>query len=231
MWKVIKPIPILLASVAFAAAPRPVITEIMYDPTSPESEDKQTEWVEIYNAGDAALNLQGYQLTSGTTADPHAARQKYVFRRDVLLPPHRYLVVGVGSASCYEGYGLPTFGVYCDEARYAWLTNGGDSVALRDAKKNVIDEVVYANESPWPITRNGGSIQFICPPGEDPQVANDQGKNWVASGASNSEEFKGHGRGTPGGPPKAGATTRPSSGDVATTKPSRPERSASAKKK
>jgi hypothetical protein len=51
----------------------------------------------------------------------------------------------------------------------------------------------------------------------------------VASGASNSEEFKGHGRGTPGGPPKV-ATTKPSS-DVATTKPARPERSASAKKR
>ena len=86
-------------------------------------------------------------------------------------------------------------------------------MAIRDAKKNVIDEVVYVNESPWPITRNGGSIQFICPPGEDPQVANDEGKNWVASGASNSQEFKGHGRGTPGGPPKLPTT------QVATTQP------------
>ena len=228
MWKAI---PILLASAAFAAAPKPVITEIMYDPTSPESEDRQTEWVEICNFGEEPVNLQGFQLTSGTAADPHAARQKYVFRRDVILPPHGYLVVGVGSASSYDGYGLPTFGVYCDESRYAWFTNGGDSIALRDPKKIVIDEVVYANESPWPITRSGGSIQFICPSDEDPQAANDQGKNWVASGASNSEEFKGHGRGTPGAPPKVGATTRPSSDDVATTKPSRPQRSASAKQK
>jgi hypothetical protein len=228
MWRAI---PILLVSVAFAATPKPVITEIMYDPASPESEEKQTEWVEIYNAGDAPLNLQGWQITSGTAADLHAARQKYVFRRDVILPPHGYLVVGVGSASSYQSYGLPTFGVYCDESRYAWFTNGGDSIALRDPKKNVIDEVVYSNESPWPITRNGGSIQFVCPSGEDPQLANDQGKNWIASGASNSEEFEGHGRGTPGAAPKIGATTRTSSDDVATTKPSRPQRSASAKKK
>jgi hypothetical protein len=220
---------LLFLLLALGAAPKPVITEIMYDPTSPESEDKQTEWVEIYNAGDGALNLQGWQLTSGTAADPHAARQKYVFRRDVVLAAHGYLVVGVGSASSYDGYDLPPFGVYCDESRYAWFTNGGDSIALRDPKKIVIDEVVYANESPWPITRSGGSIQFICPSGEDPQVANDQGKNWVASGASNSEEFKGHGRGTPGAAPNV-ATTKPSS-EVATTKPSRPQRSASAKKK
>lgn len=231
MGKAFRVLLVVVAVSSLAAAPKPVITEIMYDPASPESEDRQTEWVEIYNAGDAPANLQGWQLTSGTTADPHAARQKYVFRRDVTIPPHAYLVVGVGSASSYDGYGLPTFGVYCDEARYAWFTNGGDSVALRDAKKNVIDEVVYANESPWPIVRNGGSIQFVCPPGEDPQKANDDGKNWVASGASNAQEFKGHGRGTPGAPPKVAPTTQSVADSAAATKPARPERSASAKKK
>ena len=196
------------------AQPRLVITEIMYDPTSSESEDKQTEWVEIQNVGDAPVNLQGYLLTSGTKADPHAVRQKYVFR-DVTIAPQAYLVVGIGSAAGYSSYELPPFGVHCDEARYAWFTNSGDSVALRDAKKNVIDEVVYTGESPWPVSRNGGSIQFVCPAGEDPQSANDEGKNWVASGVSNSSEFKGHGRGTPGTAPKV------TTAQVATTQPTR----------
>jgi len=207
---------IVLIGAAPTTQPRPklVITEIMYDPTSPESDEKETEWIEIFNFGDDSVNLQGMMLTSGTTAELHAAKQKYVFR-DVSLPPHEYLIVGVGSAASYEGYGLPPFGVYCDEARYAWLSNAQDSIALRDAKKTIIDEVVYSNESPWPITRHGGSIQFIAPAGIDPQVANDDGKNWVASGASNSDEFKGHGRGTPGGPVKGSATTRPTAAHAA----------------
>jgi hypothetical protein len=201
-----------------ASPPKLVITEIMYDPASPESDEQQTEWVEIQNYGDTPVNLQGCQLTSGTKADPHAARQRYTFR-DVTVRPHAYLVVGIGSAGMYQPYDLPPFGVYCDESKYAWFTNAGDSVALRDARKQVIDEVVYANESPWPITRSGGSIQFVCPVGEDPQLANDQGKNWVASGVSNSEEFTGHGRGTPGAAPKV-ASTQPSR-EGATTKPAR----------
>ena len=209
---------IVLVGAAPTTQPRPrlVITEIMYDPTSPESDEKETEWIELKNFGEESVNLQGLMLTSGTTAELHAAKQKYVFR-DISLAPGGYLVVGVGAAKCYEGFDLPPFGIYCDEARYAWLSNSTDSIALRDAKKNVIDEVVYANESPWPITRHGGSIQFICPPGENPQQANDDGKNWVASGVSNSDEFKGHGRGTPGNPikevtnaAKPNATTRPS---------------------
>jgi hypothetical protein len=82
-------------------------------------------------------------------------------------------------------------------------------VALRDVKGNVIDEVVYSAEGPWPAAnRAGGSIQFVAPAGEDPAKANDEAKNWVASGAGNSEEFKGHGRGTPGAAPKP-ATTQP----------------------
>src|SRR4051794_25160865 len=35
--------------VAASAPPKLVITEIMYDPLSPESDDQQTEWVEIHN--------------------------------------------------------------------------------------------------------------------------------------------------------------------------------------
>src|SRR6266496_3886069 len=49
----------LLISSAAVAAPKLVITEIMYDPTSPESDDQQTEWVEIQNAGAQTINLQG----------------------------------------------------------------------------------------------------------------------------------------------------------------------------
>jgi len=206
-WGIVLLAALIGAAPAPTAQPRPklVITEIMYDPTSPESEENETEWVEIQNFGETSINLQGLMLTSGTTAEPHAAKQKYVFR-DASLPPHEYLVIGIGAASCYQDYGLPAFGVYCDESHYAWLSNTTDSVAIRDAKKNVIDEVVYSNDSPWPVSRHGGSIQFICPEGADPQLANDEGKNWVASGVSNSDEFKGHGRGTPGKPPKTAAT-------------------------
>ena len=46
-----------------------------------------------------------------------------------------------------------------------------------------------------------GNVKFLAPEGEDPGKANDEPKNWVASGVSNSEEFPGHGRGTPGKPP------------------------------
>src|SRR5688572_9212667 len=60
--------------------PRPslVITEIMYDPQSPESDDVQTEWVEIHNRGAQPANLRGLQITSGGRGKVHDAKQKFV---------------------------------------------------------------------------------------------------------------------------------------------------------
>src|SRR5436309_1904281 len=134
---------LVLASTV-VAAPKLVITEIMYDPTSPESDDQQTEWVEIQNLGEQTINLQGYQITSGSKTRPHDPKQRFVIR-DAKIEPGKYLLIGVGSASAYAPFNLPHMGVYCDESHYAWLTNGGDSVAIRDDKGKIIDEVVYSD--------------------------------------------------------------------------------------
>jgi hypothetical protein len=72
----------------------------------------------------------------------------------------------------------------------------------------VLDEVIYATDTPWPIVKNSGSsLQFLAPAGVDPAIANDDAKNWVASDSTNSDAFPEHGRGTPG--KAAGAATQP----------------------
>src|SRR6266487_5725636 len=87
----------LLISSAAVAAPKLVITEIMYDPTSPESDDQQTEWVEIQNAGAQTINLQGYQITSGSKTKPHDPKQRFVIR-DAKIEAGKYLLIGIGSS-------------------------------------------------------------------------------------------------------------------------------------
>ena len=193
--------------------PRPllVITEIMYDPQSGETADAQTEWVEILNRSPQAANLKGFQITSGVRGKIHDPKQRFTLG-DVVIGAGEHAVIGIGAASCYGEFKLPPFAAHCGETKYAWLTNTGDSIAIRDPNGRIIDEVVYETESPWPAAnRAGGSIQFIAlSGGEDAVKANDDPKNWVACNAENSDEFKGHGRGTPGSAPKsADATTQP----------------------
>ena len=204
------------------AAPKLVITEIQYDPSSEESDDQQTEWVEIQNVGAESVNLKGYQLTSGSKAKPHDAKQRFVLG-DLSIAPGAYMVIGIGSKSCYEEFDLPTMAAYAGESKYAWLTNESDSVAIRDPKGKVIDEVIYDSKSPWPVIRNSGStLQFIAPEGEDPVEANDDPRNWVASNSTNSDLFPKHGRGTPGGPPKQNApASQASAKSPPTTRPSK----------
>ena len=204
---------LLLSSIGAAPSRTPalvklIITEIQYDPASEESDDLQTEWVEICNVGKTPANLQGFQVTSGTKARPHEPKQRFVLG-DVTLKPNEHAVIGIGTPAAYENLNLPSFIAHAGETRYAWLTNGGDSVAIRDAKGVVIDEVVYEIEAPWPIVKSSGStIQFTGKPGEDPAAANDDAANWVASDSTNSDAYEGHGRGTPGATPKS-ATTKP----------------------
>jgi hypothetical protein len=190
-----------LCLLCVAAAPKLAITEIQYDPRSEESDDQQTEWVEIWNYGAESVDLKGFQITSGSKARPHDAKQRFVLGA-ISIAPQQHLVIGIGTRECYSDFELPTFAAYASEEHYAWFTNDGDSVAIRDAKAKVIDEVVYEVTAPWPVVRNSGStIQLVVPQGAegaDPKEANDKAENWVASNSTNSESFKNHGRGTPG---------------------------------
>jgi hypothetical protein len=103
---------------------------------------------------------------------------------------------------------------HCGEVKTPWLANGGDSVAIRDEKGQLIDQVIYQVAAPWPEQAMGCSIQFIAPSGEaDPAAANDDPKNWVISDGANSQTFLAHGMGSPGsGPGSAPATTQPAAG-------------------
>jgi hypothetical protein len=202
---------IIAAGPSSSHKPRLIITEIQYNPTSPEQDETQTEWVEIRNVGGESVNLKGIQLTSGTKAKPRDAKQRYVLG-DGTIAPGAYAVIGIGMADSYKSFGLPAMIAHCGEQKYAWLVNGGDGVALRDERGDVIDEVVYDAESPWPLTNPGCSLQYVGPAGPDGAAANDDPKNWVASDEKNADAFDGHGRGTPGGPPKP--TTRPAGQDA-----------------
>src|SRR5688572_17575361 len=205
---------VLLASTAFAEAPKLVITEIQYDPTSAEREEQQTEWVEIYNAGGEDVSLKGLQITSGMHTKPDSVKQRYALT-DGVVKPGEYIVIGVGTAESYAGIGLPAIGAFCGVVKMPWLANGGDSVAIRDEKGQVIDQVIYQVAAPWPEKSMGCSIQFIPPTSAaDLAEANDDPKNWVISNGANAQTFLGHGMGSPGSGPGSAPTTQPFTSNV-----------------
>ena len=144
-----------------AASEAIVISEISYNP--PESGSDSTEFIELYNPGSSAVNLEGYSFTSGVV---------YTFP-NISIAANSYLVVGIDSVALQNVYGV---------SAYQWssggLSNGGEPIALKDDSGNLVDSLRYDDNSPWPTDPDGGGASVVlCNTSSD----NTDGNNWAAS--------------------------------------------------
>ncbi|CAA6829345.1 MAG: internalin, putative [uncultured Aureispira sp.] len=140
-----------------------VITEIMYN--SPEGGTDSLEFVEIYNNGNADVDLTNYTL-SGIT---------YTFPA-VTLPVGGYYVIGVNASAFNTVYGFAADGIAT-----GGLSNSGEAVMISNAMGMVLDSVFYEDNAPWPTSPDGdGSSLILCDPASD----NADGTNWSAATTS-----------------------------------------------
>lgn len=154
-----------------------VVTELMIDPTA--CADTAAEWIEVYNAGDLAVDLAGLQLRdeSGTVG---------VIGTRLVVEAGAYAVLGTGSASGWcAASGAAPDGFY---GRSPALNNTGDLVWLLDPAGRVLDTIPRLR-APSP----GVAIALDLPVPD--ALLNDDPAAWVAASASLGFE-----RGTPGGP-------------------------------
>jgi len=136
-----------------------VITEIMY---SPPGTDSDNEYLELYNNDTEAVNLEGYYFGAGIDDTLH----------NVTLMPGDYLVLAVDSV-IFEGlYGVAAF-----QWTSGGLSNGGETIELRDPLGNVVDEVPYDDTGDWPEEADGsGAALVLC----DPSADNSMASSWIA---------------------------------------------------
>lgn len=204
---------------ALAAAPvfgQVIITEIMYNPDSyeggvgPDDPPNQTEWIEIYNAGDKEVDLQGYFLQDEdgkTEGLPESAK----------IAPGEAIVLIPGTQSVTDfraawGKGFQVFkldGWAKGDNPLANLANSpsdkNEILTLCDKDGKVIDEVNYDDEGDWPKDEPDGPSIALKPDALD-AAKNDDGKNWVrsekgklgAENANKTEEYSDADLGSPG---------------------------------
>jgi len=144
---------------AHADPPSVVISEIMYHPLS----DGADEFLELYNAGDTYVDLEGWRLEGAALVLPAGA----------FLAPGEFLVLAEDAARFNDTYGfIPDF-VYP-----GGLDNGGERLALYDAMGTLVDSVTYDDMGDWPPTAdgNGPSLEVI-----DVLEANESPRNWHSS--------------------------------------------------
>jgi len=141
-----------------------VITEIMYNPAAAAD---TMEYIEFYNNGPNAINMNGYTVSQGIS---------YTFPA-VTINSGAYLLIARDSSAISNVYGLTA---------YEWasgdnLSNSGEQLVLKNNLGNTIDSVDYADSSPWPTSPitpdgDGPSIELV-----DLTADNGVASSWVAS--------------------------------------------------
>lgn len=168
-----------------------LISEIMYNPDSYEggigkdAPPNQTEWVELYNAGDEAVSLAGFFLQDedGKT-QPLPDSVKIEPGEAIVLIPGVQSVADF-QAAWGEGFQIfPLDGWAVGENSMNNLSNSpsetNEILTLRNAEGDIVDEVNYDDEGDWPSDNPDGPSITLKPDALDPKK-NDDGKNWVRS--------------------------------------------------
>ncbi len=139
---------------------RLVITEFMYN--NPGVDDY--EFIEVFNAGDIVLHLEGYRFTQGIT---------FTFPALTLMP-NEYVLVAIDSVQFRQAFNLTAFQWDAGQA----LNNTGELIILEDASGNILDSLRYSAMGPWPVEANGGGSSLqLCDPASDNSLAS----NWAPS--------------------------------------------------
>ncbi|MEZ5325570.1 MAG: lamin tail domain-containing protein [Verrucomicrobiales bacterium] len=145
----------LLCSCCFADV---VINEIHYEPAELE---ELSEFIELHNTGDTAVDMAGWALRDGVT---------YTFPEGALIDAAGYLVIARNVDAVRAAHGVAALGPW--EGR---LSNKGERVELEDAEGKRVDVVEYGLAFPWPTgsAGGGGSMELI-----NPSLDNDLGGSW-----------------------------------------------------
>lgn len=129
------------------------IVELMYNPVGVND----LEYIELLNVGGSAIDLTGVQLTDFSTGGytfsggTLAAGERIVVAQDVAAFQSQYPSVSNVEASPYSGS----------------LSNGGETVTLKDALRSVIQSFTYSDDpsAGWPAAADGTgpSLEYIGP--------------------------------------------------------------------
>ncbi|MGI9240035.1 MAG: tandem-95 repeat protein, partial [Verrucomicrobiales bacterium] len=171
------------------AAEAILISEIMYHPAS---ENNAEEFIEIFNSGDAVIDVGGWRFTSGINFTLPTA----------MIPPGGYLVVAADPTAFTDAYGEVPLLVG------GWsggLSNRGERLRLVDSVGNESDDFNYSDQGDWAQRQsftNGGELGWEWFAAHDgggsslelinTGLTNKSGQNWAPStgaptpGAANS---------------------------------------------
>lgn len=138
-----------------------VINEIHANP--PENHIPE-EFIELFNPSPSVQDLGGWRLSSAVD---------FVFPPGTTIAPGAFLLIAEDPATLQATQGVTALGPFEGN-----LNSSGETVRLRNADDEVVDEVDYKVGFPWPVASDGGgaSLELI-----NPSLDNSLGSSWRAS--------------------------------------------------
>ncbi len=144
---------LLSSAAALADTDEIVITEIMYN-----SSGVDVEWIELYNRSGTNLDLAGWYVL-----DEDDGHEK-IFLDGVMLAQGDVLIVIEYESAFVAQYGNLITNYHPNTFGGRWgLNNDGDACRIFKPGGVLVDEVWFADVSPWPIAADGQgpSLQLI----------------------------------------------------------------------
>jgi len=141
---------LLLIVVASSVSAAVLITEVLYDPATSESD---TEFVELYNTGDTAVDISGWSLNTTT-------QQALIPQNTIMAPGTYFLISDIDNSGAW-----PADWPQADFHKEITLPNTNSGVKLIDSNHNIIDVVGWGNPveslysgTPHPPVHEGESL-------------------------------------------------------------------------
>ena len=134
-----------------------LITEFSPNPCGDLGSDSDYEFIEFYNNGTTAINLENWELGDNSEA---FGSTDFTFP-SASIPANSYFVVAV-NATTYDGSNGLTLGTNLFDWNAA-LNNGGDNIILYNCAGAQVDLVQYTNTAPWPTCPNDGCYTIALP--------------------------------------------------------------------
>ena len=125
-----------------------VINEIMYNL---EGSDSDREWIEIFNSGTTTVDLTDWKLYDG-----QSNHKLNITQGSAIISPGGYAIISSGTDKFLADN--PSFNGAILESSFS-LNNSGETLSLKDAKDNIIDQVTYS--SSMGANGDGLSLQKI----------------------------------------------------------------------
>ena len=175
----------LLSSFVWGQVGSVIITEIMYNPNSSESNTK-TQYIEIGNTTGSSIDLSGWTIDDEDSDGPNT------IPAGTIIPAYGIVVICGGTEADFRsswGSAIDVNAIIVsleDDGQTMFnLSNSPSStneiIQLSDASANLIDEVNYDDSNPWPSDNGASSIYLNLLPSSMNSTNNDDGSNWSNS--------------------------------------------------